>query len=50
MIGDSVNADIIGAKNFGLKAIWFNYRKEVYSDYNFTDYTVNTLEEIMNII
>ena len=50
MIGDSVNADIIGAKNFGMKAIWFNYRNEAYSDYNFTDYTVNSIKEIMNIL
>ncbi len=50
MIGDSVNADIIGAKNFGLKTIWFNFRNEEYDSYNFTDYTVNSLGEIKNII
>ncbi len=50
MIGDSKNADIIGAKNFGLKTIWFNFRKETYDRYNFTDYKVNSLDEIKNII
>ncbi len=50
MIGDSVNADVIGAKNFGLKTIWFNFRNETYDDYNFTDYTVNNLSEIKNIL
>ncbi len=50
MIGDSVNADIIGAKNFGIKTIWFNFRNEEYNDYNFTDYTVTTLDEIKNIV
>ena len=50
MIGDSVNADIIGAKGFGLKTIWFNFRNEKYSDYNFTDYTVSKLCEIKSII
>lgn len=50
MIGDSVNADIIGAKNFGLKTIWFNFRNDTYNDYNFTDYTVNNLADIKSII
>lgn len=50
MIGDSVDADIIGAKNFGIKTIWFNYNKASYENYNFTDYYVNALSEIKNII
>ncbi len=50
MIGDSVNADIIGAKNFGLQSIWFNFNKKVCNNYNFTDFYVNELEEIKNIL
>ena len=50
MIGDSVNADIIGAKNFGLKTIWFNFRNEAYDNYKFTDYTVLRLSDIKNIL
>lgn len=50
MIGDSVNADIIGAKAFGLKAIWFNKKNEEYESYNFTDFNVHTLKEIEDII
>lgn len=50
MIGDNVTADIIGAKNFGLKSIWFNFQGKAYKDYSFTDYCINNLEEIKNII
>lgn len=50
MIGDSVNADIIGAKNFGMKTIWFNFKKDTYDEYNFTDYKVTSLAEIKNIL
>ena len=50
MIGDSVNADIIGAKNFGFRSIWFNFSNEEYSDYNFTDFKVNSLIEIKDIL
>lgn len=50
MIGDSVDADIIGAKNFGLKSIWFNYYNKEYDSYNFTDKYVSKLEDIKNII
>ncbi len=50
MIGDSVDADIIGAKNFGLKTIWFDYYNKNYSELNFTDYRVTSLTEIKNIL
>ncbi len=50
LIGDCVNADIIGAKNFGLTTIWFNFEGTEYDTYNFTDFRVNTLHEIKNIL
>ncbi len=50
MIGDSVNADIIGAKSFGFTSLWFNFRNEEYADYNFTDFKVSQLREIKNIL
>lgn len=50
VIGDSVNADIIGAKNFGMKAIWFNFYNETYDSLAFTDYTVTELKDIINIL
>ncbi len=50
VIGDSVNADIIGAKNFGLKTIWFNYNHITYDNYSFTDYYVDKLSDIRDIL
>ncbi|MBR3768662.1 MAG: YjjG family noncanonical pyrimidine nucleotidase [Clostridia bacterium] len=50
VIGDSVDADIIGAKNFGLKTIWFNFNNITYETYSFTDYHVNSLSEIKTIL
>lgn len=50
MIGDSINADIIGAKNYGFRSLWFNFKNEKYPDCNFTDFTVNHLTEIKNIL
>lgn len=50
MIGDSIDADIIGAKNFGLKSIWFDYNKKNFSNIDFTDYRITNLLEIKNIL
>lgn len=50
MIGDSLFADINGAKNYGIKTIWYNYyNKENTSDI-VPDYCVKKLCEIKNII
>lgn len=49
MIGDSLSADIVGAKEYGLKTIWFNYTGEdTVSPY--ADYTVLSLREIKNVL
>ncbi len=50
MIGDNISADIIGAKNFGLKSIWFNYKGEAFDSYSFTDFYVDKLRDIRNIL
>lgn len=50
MIGDSISADIIGAKKYGLKTIWYNHNKEPLSVGEVADYQVNSLEEIMEIL
>ncbi|MDX1762449.1 MAG: HAD-IA family hydrolase, partial [Christiangramia sp.] len=31
MIGDNIEADIMGAKDFGMQAIFYNYYKTAYS-------------------
>lgn len=48
MIGDSVEADIRGAQNFGIKAIYFNpERKEKPED---IDHEITNLGELMSIL
>lgn len=49
MIGDSLSADIIGAKNYGLKCIWFNYAK-IKPKGDEADYIVDKLSEIKKIL
>ncbi len=50
MIGDSISADITGAKNYGINTIWFNFKGETIDNYGFTDYYVNSLYEIKDIL
>ncbi len=47
MIGDSLEADIIGAKNAGMNTLFFNYRNENVAE-NF--FTINELSEIKNFL
>lgn len=49
MIGDSLSADIAGAREFGLKTCFFNIKHKELSEVN-TDYTVEYLDEIKNIL
>lgn len=47
MIGDNLDADIIGAKNAGLDSIYVNHlNKEVSQDANYTIFHLKELEEI----
>lgn len=48
MIGDSISADIMGAKNYGITSIWMKGTKEV--DCPIADYTVIKLEQIKGIL
>ena len=45
MIGDSLEADIIGAKSFGMQAIFFNPNKKEAPDY--VDWQIQHLEELL---
>lgn len=49
MIGDSIKSDIIGAKNSGIKSIYFNKGNKKISDKDFT-YQVKKLSEIKKIL
>lgn len=44
MIGDSIEADILGALNFGMKVIHCNFENEIIDGNNFI--SINTLSEI----
>lgn len=48
MIGDSLSADIIGAKNYGLQTLWVNVHGEEANEN--ADETVTKLLEIKNIL
>lgn len=50
-IGDDFEGDIIGAKDVGMKTIWFNSKgkKEPRKD-QYADYTISTLEPICDIV
>lgn len=48
MIGDNIEADIIGAINFGMDAIWFNPNKEKHHS-NEKFHTINHLLELEEI-
>ena len=45
MIGDSFEADILGAKNVGMHTLFFNYRKEAVLE---PDFVIHELSEIKN--
>ena len=50
MIGDSLTADIFGAKNYGIKCVWFNRDKKQIDTEFAPDYTIEKLEQIKNIL
>lgn len=49
MIGDSLSADINGAKEYGLTTIWYNHNGQCVEQ-NCADYIVNDLIEIKKIL
>ena len=49
LIGDSISADILGGKNYGLKSVWFNFEK-IIGKTCVADFTINNLLEIKNLL
>ena len=50
MIGDSLTADMKGAKEYGINAIWYNHMGVNSPDIKVYDYKVNSLLEIKKIL
>ncbi|MBO5776592.1 MAG: YjjG family noncanonical pyrimidine nucleotidase [Clostridia bacterium] len=50
LIGDSLSADITGGERYGIKTIWFNYKKESLPAHLHPTYVVDDLLEIKNIL
>lgn len=49
IIGDSLNADVLGGINCGIKTVWFNKNNGTVKEIR-PDFTVNSLYEIKNIL
>ena len=49
MIGDSLTADVAGAKKYGMKTCWFNHRRE-YEPEGVADHVVYSLLEVKDIL
>ena len=49
MIGDSLTADIIGAKEYGMATIWYNHNREFVENKS-ADYVVYDLIDIKEIL
>ena len=48
IIGDSINADILGGKKFGIKTCWYNkFNKE---DNEVSDITIDSLDELVEVL
>lgn len=50
MIGDSLNADIRGGNEYGIKTCWYNYNREAAHENIHADYVVESLHEIKRIL
>lgn len=50
IIGDSLSADIDGGAAYGIKTLWFNYAEISVPKNVKSDFIVNSLEEIKNIL
>jgi len=48
MIGDDLEIDVLGAKNAGIDAIYFNPEKKIHKERGFVE--INSLKELMSIL
>ena len=46
-VGDSYHADVVGAKNVGMKTVWFNPQRQAIPGEVTPDYNIAGLEEIL---
>lgn len=50
MIGDSISADITGAKDYGMQTCWYNHKGAPLVQGEIADYIVDSLREIKEIL
>ena len=50
MIGDSISADISGAKDYGMQTCWYNHKGVPTDHGTIADYEVDSLLEIKEIL
>ncbi|MAW57097.1 MAG: HAD family hydrolase [Oceanospirillales bacterium TMED33] len=49
-IGDDIEHDVIGAKQSGMRAVWFNTHAVIPEEDAPADYTITTLQELIGIL
>lgn len=51
LVGDSQISDVLGAKNFGMKVVWLNRKREpLMKNFPPPDYQISNLKQLLNII
>jgi putative hydrolase of the HAD superfamily len=54
MVGNRIDADIIGANRFGMKSVWFRwnsrYNGTIDSSQEKPDFTINSLSELLGLL
>lgn len=49
-VGDSLNKDIIGATNYGIKSVWLNRKKKEIPPGVIVDYEIHSLTELLSLL
>ena len=50
MLGDTYEADVVGANTAGWHTIWFNHRNRECPEKNRADITIKSIEELKEVI